>query len=339
MGRPGQLEVVCVGEALVDFLPEQRGLAVHQVERWVRCSGGSPANVAVGVARLGGKSAMVGAVGQDDFGTFLRESLAREGVDVSRLRPTGEGKTGLVFISLSETGERSFSFYRTRAAELFLGEQDVDEGFLGSARAVHFGTNSLLFREAQRAVLRMARSARAADRIVSCDPNLRLHLWTDPAELKALIGLILPSATVVKLSEDELEFVTGTTEPEAALAVLRSAGVPLPVITLGERGATFLWQDRQVWVSAPKTDCVDATGAGDGFMAGLLFGLTRLYPDAPSLQRATVGELRELVSFACTVGARVVEKVGAVGGLPMRADVERALPGFLRAAASDDGVP
>jgi fructokinase len=334
MGTSGHPEVVCVGEALVDFLPEQRGLAVHQVERWVRCSGGSPANVAVGVARLGGRSAMVGAVGQDDFGTFLRESLAREGVDVSRLRPTADGKTGLVFISLSETGERSFSFYRTRAAELFLGERDVDEAYLGSARAVHFGTNSLLFREAQRAVVRMVRSARAADRIVSCDPNLRLHLWTDPAELKALIGLILPSATVVKLSEDELSFVTGTADPADALLALRRAGVPLPIVTLGDRGATFLWQDRQVSVSSPSAVCVDATGAGDGFMAGLLFGLARLYPDASSLQRATVGELRELVSFACTVGARVVGKIGAVGGLPMRAEVEGALPGFLREASA-----
>lgn len=327
----GAPEVVCVGETLVDFLPERRGLQVHQVERWVRCSGGSPANVAVGVARLGGRSAMVGTVGQDEFGTFLCESLAREGVDVTRLRPTDEGKTGLVFISLSDQGERSFAFYRTRAAELFLGERDVDEAFLGAARAVHFGTNSLLFREAQRAVLKMVRAARSADRIVSCDPNLRLHLWADPTELKALVGHIVPSATVVKLSEDEIEFVTGAKEPRDALTALHDAGVPLPIVTLGERGATFLWQDRQVSVAAPRVTCVDATGAGDGFMAGLLFGLTQLYPDATAMQRATVGELRELVTFACAVGARVVGTVGAVGGLPRRAEVDSALPAFLRA--------
>jgi fructokinase len=322
-------DVVCVGEALVDFLPERKGLPVHQVESWVRCSGGSPANVAVGVARLGGLSAMVGAVGQDEFGEFLRESLAQEGVDVHRLRRTDEGKTGLVFISLSETGERQFAFYRTRAAELFLGEQDVDEAFLGSARAVHFGTNSLLFREAQRASVRMVRSARAQGRIVSCDPNLRLHLWRDPAELKALIGLILPSATVVKLSEEEIEFVTGAKEPQGALAVLRSAGVPLPIVTLGAAGATFLWQDRQVWVEAPRAECVDATGAGDGFMAGLLFGLTRSFADAQAMESATVGELRELVAFACRIGARVVERVGAVSGLPFARDLQGLFPKHL----------
>lgn len=323
-------DVVCVGETLVDFLPDRRGLQVHEVERWTRCSGGSPANVAVGVARLGGQSAMVGAVGQDEFGTFLRESLAREGVDVARLRPTDEGKTGLVFISLSETGERSFAFYRTRAAELFLGERDVDEPFLASGRAVHFGTNSLLFREAQRASLRMLRAATVAGRIVSCDPNLRLHLWPDPAELKSLIGVMVGASTVVKLSEEEIEFVTGTPEPRLALAALRKAGVPLPIVTLGEQGATFLWQDRQVWVPAPPAERVDATGAGDGFMSGLLYGLTRLYPDAAAMQQATVGEIRELVTFGCAVGARVVQKIGAVTGLPTRAEVEAALPALLR---------
>lgn len=323
-------DVVCVGEALVDFLPEQRGLRVHEVEKWVRCSGGSLANVAVGVARLGGTSAMVGAVGQDEFGTFLRESLAREGVDVFRLRPTDEGKTGLAFVSLSDTGERTFAFYRTRAAELFLDQRDVDEPFLATARAVLFGTNVQLFAEAQRATLTMVRSARRADRIVCFDPNLRLGVWSDPAELKALAGTIIASSTVVKLSEEEIGFVAGTEEPREALAALRKAGVLLPIVTLGEEGAVLLWQDREVRVPSPKVERVDATGAGDGFMAGLLYGLTRRYPDASALRQATVGEIRELVAFACGVAARVVQKVGAVTGLPTRAEIEDALPPILR---------
>src|SRR4051794_8258513 len=120
-------DVICVGETLVDFLPASPGQPVRDVDTWVRCSGGSPANVAVGVSRLGGKSSMLGVVGDDEFGAYLLRALTEEGVDVSRLRRTDEGKTGLVFISLTEKGERSFAFHRTRAAEFFLAERDVDE--------------------------------------------------------------------------------------------------------------------------------------------------------------------------------------------------------------------
>jgi len=195
------LDVICLGEALVDFLPQQVGRSVRAVESWTPCPGGSPANVAVGLARLGAQSAMVGTIGKDEFGQFLWQRLAEEGVNVSRLRETDEGKTGLVFISLSESGERTFAFYRTRSAELFLAERDVDANFLRSARALHLGTNSLLFRPAQRAALLAVDAARAAGKIVSCDPNLRLHMWADPQDLKQILEHVLPACAVVKLAE------------------------------------------------------------------------------------------------------------------------------------------
>jgi fructokinase len=323
-------EVICFGEALVDFLPHQTGRQVHEVESWSPSPGGSPSNVAIGLARLGARSAMVGAVGQDEFGQFLRQRLAEEGVDVSRLRATDEGKTGLVFVSLSEAGERTFAFYRTRAAELFLSERDVDLAYLQSARAFHLGTNSLLFRAAQRAALLAVDAARGADKIVCCDPNLRLHLWSDPAELKGLLAKLLPACGIVKLAEDEAEFVTGKADPEGALQVLAQRGVALPVVTLGAQGALLLWQGTQVQVPAPSVQVVDSTGAGDGFVAGLLFGITRLYDGFTGFRTAGVGEIREIAGFACRVGARVVERLGAVEGLPRRAEAQALLPALLR---------
>lgn len=326
------IDVVCIGETLVDFLPETAGLKVSEVPKWVPCSGGSPANVAVGIARLGGRSAMVGCIGQDEFGDFLLEKLASERVDVSHLRQTDEGKTGLVFISLDERGERSFAFYRTRAAELFLAERDVDTEFLERSRAIHCGTNSLLFREAQRAVLTVVRAGSAAGKIVCCDPNLRLHFWPDPRELREVLKSLLPHCAVVKLAEDEAEFATGKTQPEAALAELAKRGVRLPVITLGAQGAVFLWQDRVVRVNAPMAHVIDTTGAGDGFVSALLFGLTRLYENQAALEKAGTGEIRELVTFACAAGARVTEKIGAVAGLPRAEDVANVLPRLLQPA-------
>lgn len=323
-------DVICIGEALVDFLPLQPGRAVSEVDTWRRCSGGSPANVAVGLARLGAKSAMLGVVGLDEFGSFLLESLRGEGVDVSHLRRTPEGKTGLVFISLSADGERSFSFYRTQAAEFLLDGRDVDRAFLASAGAIHLGTNSLLYRPAQEAVLEMARAAREAGRIVCCDPNLRLHVWKDPGVLRALLEQLLPSCTVVKLAEDEIEFVTGTSQVERALEVLHRKGVALPVVTRGPAGAVLLWNGQLVRVPAPAVEVVDTTGAGDGFVAGLLFGLTRRCPEAGAVQALGEAELSELVAFACQVGSRVVRNVGAVAGLPTRLEMAEALPPSLR---------
>jgi fructokinase len=324
------IEVVCLGEALVDFLPNAVGRQVRDVETWTPCPGGSPANVAIGLARLGARSAMVGTIGQDEFGQFLGRRLAEEGVDVSRLRQTDEGKTGLVFIALSDTGERTFAFHRTRSAELFLAEQDVDGPFLASARALHLGSNSLLFRPAQRAALLAIDAARSAGKIISCDPNLRLHMWSDPGELKQLLDQLLPACSVVKLAEDELSFVTGFADVSRALDSLARQGVALPVATLGGNGAALLWQGTVVRVPAPPARVLDSTGAGDGFVAGLLYGLTRLYDSLAAFRTAGVGEIREIAGFACRMGSRVVEHLGAVEGLPALRDAQGMMPEILR---------
>ncbi len=207
-----------------------------------------------------------------------------------------------------------------------MGDRDLDLAFVERARVLHCGSNSLLFPDAQRTVLRMVRAARDAGKIVSCDPNLRLHVWPDRSQLRALLDQMLPSCAVVKLSEEEIGFVTGHEAPEAALAFLSDRGVPLPIVTLAERGAVFRWKDQVVHVAAPSAKVVDSTGAGDGFVSGLLYGLTRRCEDADALQRCSADELRALVSFGCAVGARVVEKLGAVAGLPTRAEVQALLP-------------
>ncbi|HYH99002.1 carbohydrate kinase [Hyalangium sp.] len=324
------LDVVCMGETLVDFLPSETGRRVREVSSWAPCVGGSLANVSVGVARLGARSGLVSVLGSDEFGHFLRERIAAEGVDVSHVRQTTEARTGLVFISLDARGERSFTFFRTRSAEFLLGEQDVDPDFLGRTRVLHWGSNSLHLPEARSAVRRAVERVRQEGRIVSCDPNLRLHAWADPREAKGVLEQLLPLCTVVKLSEEEMPFVTGYTGTRDALEFLRGMGVVLPVVTLGEKGAAFLWQGEVVHVPAPPTRVVDTTGAGDGFVSAFLYGLTRRYTDARALLGATQESLTELATFACVVGSRVVERLGAVAGLPRAAEVADQMPRDLR---------
>ncbi|WNG38098.1 carbohydrate kinase [Archangium violaceum] len=323
------LDVVCVGECLVDFLPAESGRRVRAVSAWRPSIGGSLANVSVGVARLGGRSAYVGVVGEDEFGHFLRERLAAEGVDVSHVRQTAEAKTGLVFISLDAQGERSFTYFRTRSAEFLLGERDVDPAFLARARVVHFGTNSLALPEARSAILRAVDTARAAGRIVSCDPNIRIHAWEDPQVLRGILEHLLPRCSVVKLSEEEVAFATGQAAPEEALRYLAGRGVTLPVVTLGEAGAVFLWRGEVVRVPSPRARVVDTTGAGDGFTSAFLRGLSRRYADAAQLAEASREDLESLATFGCAVGSRVVEHLGAVTGLPHRDEVAHVLPRWL----------
>jgi fructokinase len=325
-----RLDVVCMGETLVDFLPAESGRRVREVSSWFPCVGGSLANVSVGLARLGARSGLVSVLGSDEFGHFLRERLASEGVDVSHVRQTNEARTGLVFISLDARGERSFTFFRTRSAEFLLGERDVDPAFLERTRVLHWGSNSLHLPEARVAVRQAVERVREAGRIVSCDPNLRLHAWADQREPKGILEQLLPLCTVVKLSEEEMAFVTDTTDPRTALEALSRMGVTLPVVTLGEKGAAFLWRGEVVHVPAPPARVVDTTGAGDGFVAAFLYGLTRRYADTRALLGATRESLVELATFACVVGSRVVERLGAVAGLPLAAEVSEHLPVDLR---------
>lgn len=309
-----ELDVTCLGEALVDFLPSKRGARVREVPNWTPCLGGAPANVAVGLSRLGAKSALVGVTGDDEFGYFLKDGLAREGVDVRGLRQTTEGKTGLGFVSLTRDGERSFTFYRVRSAETFLHARDTAK--LPAAKVLHFGTNSLLHDDARAAVQGAVTRAFDAGCITSVDPNLRLHLWKDPRVLQRLLMTLWPRCAVVKLSEEEIAFATGATRPEAALTRLEQRGVLLPIVTLGAKGALLRLHGETRHVPAPRVKVIDTTGAGDGFMAGFLYGLTRQYSTRDELERADLDALAGHARFGCIVGSRVVTKLGAVAGLP-----------------------
>jgi fructokinase len=191
---------------------------------------------------------------------------------------------------------------------------------------VQFGTNSLLRTPSRDAVQAAIEAARAGGAIVSCDPNLRLKLWRDPTELRRLLDVVLPSCDVVKLSDEEISFALDTADVDRALRLLSERGVRLPIVTMAERGAAALWNGEVHRVPAPAAHVVDATGAGDGFTAGLLYGLTR----AGGLEGLDAPRLRALTTFACEIGARVVTALGAVAALPRRADVEALMPQWMR---------
>ena len=298
------MSVCCFGEALVDLLPDRRG-RLRDCAHFEVHSGGAPANVAVGLARLGAPVSFVGVVGEDEFGHLLARKLAEAGIDV-RLRFSTAAPTGVWFVALDDKGERSF-FAPTGSAS---ADKLIDESDFArvpaETRVLHCGSSSHVLPRAGAALRDAVRRARQRGMTVSFDPNARLHLWRDPRELRSLCEDVLPHCDIVKLSQDELEPCLGVRDPARAFELLR--GVKLACITLGERGAMARRGTEFVQVPAPEVRVVDTTGAGDGFVAGLL------------ASDPLEGNLEDALRFACAVGSRVCTRLGAVAGLPTRAE-------------------
>jgi fructokinase len=301
------LDAVCFGEALVDLLPDRRG-RLRDCGTFQAHSGGAPANVAVGLARLGLRTGFVGVVGEDEFGHLLARKLAEEQVEAA-LRFTPEAKTGVWFVALDASGERSFfTPAGTDSADKLIDGRDVAR--IPEARIFHCGSSSHIRPGAQQALRHAVRAARARGMTVSFDPNVRAHLWRDLRELRALCDDVLPLCDVVKLSEDELLPCLGLRDPPAALDRLTAMGVKLACVTAGARGAMARRGEELAEVPAPPVEVVDTTGAGDGFVAALLASDPLASP------------LGDALRFACAVGSRVCTRLGAVGGLPTRAEAE-----------------
>lgn len=305
------LDVLCLGEALVDLLPDRRG-RLEDCERFEPCAGGAPANVATGLARLGLRVGFRGVVGDDPFGRLLARKLAAEGITCA-LRFAPERPTGMWFVALDARGERTFFSPNARfSADKLLAPADVDRALVARARWLHCGTSAHLLPAGQDALREAMAAARALGVRVSFDPNVRLHLWDDVAALRRLCADVLPSCTLAKIAVDEAELCTGERDPGRAAARLVEMGVALACVTLGEDGALVRRGGEVVAVPAERVPVVDTTGAGDAFVSGLLSVLARAGPPE-ALGR---GELERAVAFANRVAGRVVGRVGAVAGLP-----------------------
>ena len=312
-------QVVCVGDLLIDFVPTATGTGLADAPAFVKAPGGAAANVAVGLARLGVASAFLGMVGDDPFGHFLADTLRGEGVDTTPLRFTDQARTALAFVSLRADGEREFMFYRHPSADMLLTPADVDGAAIRAASVLHFDSISLASPNPRAAALHAADQARAAGHLVTYDVNLRLPLWPSATAARAGILEGLARARVAKLSDDELEFMTGSREPEA-VRTLWHDGLDLVALSRGALGSTWLTRTAQADVPTIKVQAVDTTGAGDGFMAGLITGLLAT-PDTPT----DPTRLTTLCRFANATGALTTLQRGAIPALPTQTQVEQFL--------------
>jgi sugar/nucleoside kinase (ribokinase family) len=309
--------IVCIGEALVDFIAEQTVKDVGRASTFIKAPGGAVANTAVGLARLGVNSRFVGKVGGDPFGRFLQDTMAEEGVDVSFFIESKRYPTALVFVALDESRVPRFIFFGDPSADMMLMEDEIWPTMLEDAAFLHLGTVSMVREPVRGATFKLMGMAREQGVKICFDPNFRLHLWKDHELLKELAKRTAADATVVKLNDEELLFMTGEKSLEKGARRVRDRGAELVVVTLGPQGAYYLCEDGDGEVPGFKVYVADTTGAGDGFAAGLLAAMVELEewpPAAESLYRA--------VRFANAVGAMVCTKVGAQSSLPGRSDVD-----------------
>jgi fructokinase len=305
------MSVVSFGELLIDFVALESGVTVGEASGFVKAPGGAPANVAVAVARLGHKSAFLGQVGDDPFGHYLAGVLSAEGVDVRGLRFSTEARTMLAFVSLAAGGERSFVFYRHPSADMLIRPEDVAVEVMNDKRIFHFGSISLISEPNRSAVLYAAQYARQHGLLISYDPNLRMSLWPDAQSARAGMMTGLNFAHVVKVSDDELEFLTGGHD----VSQLWREEMQIIVVTHGADGATVYTRIGSHHVPSYKVDPVDTTGAGDGFVAGMLVGILE-HPDT------YLTKMPEILCLANAVGALTTTQKGAIPALPTRKVVD-----------------
>ncbi|KAL3568396.1 hypothetical protein D5086_031047 [Populus alba] len=318
--------VVCFGEMLIDFVPTISGLSLADAPAFKKAPGGAPANVAVGIARLGGSSAFIGKVGEDEFAYMLAEILKENNVNSEGIRFDPGARTAIAFVTLRSDGEREFMFYRNPSADMLLQEAELDLDLIRKAKIFHYGSISLITEPCKSAHIAAAKAAKDAGVVLSYDPNLRLPLWPSAESAREGILSIWDTADIIKgstlISEEEISFLTKGEDPydDAVVRKLCHPNHKLLLVTEGPEGCRYYTKEFNGRVKGLKVDAVDTTGAGDAFVAGIL---SQLAKDLSLLQNED--RLREALMFANACGALTVKERGAISALPTREAVHNAI--------------
>lgn len=304
--------VAAIGELLIDFVPQQKGCALREVTHFERVAGGAPANVVTAVSKLGGSGVMISQVGEDAFGEHIIDVLRTNGVDTHFVFKTKRANTGLAFVSLDATGNREFSFFRNPSADLFLSPEQITPEMMADCGVLHFCSVDLVDWPVRQAHQRAIELAQQAGMMISFDPNVRLPLWDSPASCREAIRAFLPYANIVKLSDDELEFVTGCRDEREAAQNLFAGNCRLMLITKGGDGSSVYTPHAEAHCPAIDTKVVDTTGAGDSFAGSFLFQLVRDKVELDTIAELSAEKLEEYLSFSAKYAAMTVSRKGAV---------------------------
>lgn len=314
-------DVTALGELLIDFAcldTDGQGYPALKAN-----PGGAPGNFLAALQKYGCKTAMIGKVGDDAFGRLLLNTLNKLGIDARGVIADARAFTTLAFVTLDKSGNREFSFARKPGADTRLTASEIDYALIDNCAAFHFGTLSLTDEPSRSATMRAAEYAREKGKLVSVDPNLRKPLWQSERAAREAMEWSLNMADVVKLSEDEAEFLWGLSAMDAADKLLSECGVSLAYITLGADGCLAANRNGRARVNAPKgIKAVDTTGAGDIFGGAAMSGLIKLGARPRDLTEA---QLYDIAGFACCAASLSTQVYGGLSSAPDERDVRELM--------------
>ncbi|NDJ76727.1 MAG: carbohydrate kinase [Chloroflexi bacterium] len=330
------MDLVTLGEILIDMFPAEMGRGLTEVSAFHPKPGGAPANVAVAAQRLGAQTAFIGCVGADAFGQHLIDVMRTEGVATQGIQIDEQARTTMAFIAMRDENTPEFVFYRNPGADTRIAPERLDRALLNSTRALHFGSLSLTDEPAFSATLKAIQIAREGGALISYDVNYRPALWSSPEAALAAALDLLPEVDLLKVNEEELVLLSGQSgimsQPDLAAAltdasqVLLEKGPELVIVTLGPNGSFFQTADGSGMVPPFRVETVDAVGCGDAFIAGVLTRLILgLKPGEDWRSRLSPAALHEHLRYANAVGALTALTQGVIPALPHADQVDAFL--------------
>lgn len=315
-------DVTALGELLIDFT--ENGNSEQGNPLMEANPGGAPCNMLAMIQKLGGTTAFIGKVGKDMFGRQLRQAVESVGIDTRNLMEDEEVHTTLAFVHTFPDGDRDFSFYRNPGADMMLTKEEIQEDLIRNSKVFHFGTLSSTHegvREATRYAIDVAKEAGC---LISFDPNLRPPLWNTLEDARKEIEYGLSKADILKISDNEVEFLCGTSDyDEGAKMLIEKYNIPFVCVTLGKDGSRAYYKGMRVEVPGfVQKNTIETTGAGDTFCGCMLH-----YIIQHGLEDLTEENLRELLTFANAAASVITTRKGALEVMPSKEEVERLLRG------------
>ena len=309
-------DVIALGELLIDFT--MNGQSEQGNNMFEACPGGAPCNVLALLNKMGKKTAFLGKVGKDQFGTLLRDTITDAGIDASHLMMDGTVNTTLAFVHTFPDGDREFSFYRNPGADMMLTEDEVDPEFIAQTKILHFGTLSMTHDGVRAATKKAVQAAKDAGCLVSFDPNLRPPLWSSLDLAKEQMEYGFGVCDILKISDNEIQFVSGKEDYDEGIACLQEKyNIPLILLTMGKEGSRAYYKGKCVERPGFAVKAIETTGAGDTFC-----GSSLNYIVEHGFDDLTEDQLGELLTFANAAAAIVTTKKGAIRSMPEREEVE-----------------
>ena len=314
-------DVVALGELLIDFTCNSVDSSGYPT--MTAHPGGAPANFLAALSRFGAKTRMIGKVGNDAFGKLLINTLKEKGIDTDGMLVSDDVFTTLAFVTIDESGDREFSFARKPGADTCICFDEIDLSIIDSAKVFHFGTLSLTHEPAKKATISSVQYARSKGKIITFDPNLRRPLWNKLDDAKESIIWGLSMADIVKISDEEVEFLFCLDAEAGAKHIVEKYGCKLVFVTCGADGCYYRNKIANGFSpSLSDVKVVDTTGAGDIFGGSALWKILQLKKDVDSL---TKSDLEEISSFACTSASLSTTRSGGISSVPELSEVEKFL--------------